>query len=877
MSDQQADPEGCFSAAITAAERGELQSALTHLDPLALELDMDTLKHVLDVYYHCYNSSRGAVRKTEFIRHLHAKPSLSKALHTNPMMKRRTRDGQPGGDSDPWAYVMPELAAILGETITWADVLKAVWNRISKPLASSTAAPDIEYPGPQQRVESPPPALAYDVKQYESLGPTREDDSPSAVRGPSPAYSESVSAVHPFLRDTIEPAVACAFAAASSASLAIDGARQVDGGKGYVPPIDMPPRHFAVSSRTEWTAPPEIAVEEKRDVYELLLEGHKSDLPRTRSQTPRPPEKTASARIRPKTVRASHLRSHSATSTAETAVPVGPSMLQRETRKSHKKLLASLESDREPSSAEHSNSASFKARKLPRVRTVTSGGPPGTFAPIVVGSHQTHVAEQEVRHRLGNTKTRPRKPDTTLAASMSASFDRSTRGPLLERRSDPPKPFTARPVPWIVSAHMYKSMMSTKARTRDKKRADREAHFHRTSSLPPRLQARQDASRREDVTDGREVLLSSRTACSGGSQTLRVLTKALKTSRSGSERRPPSPITEYSASYPRLSCTVPNFKALHKKDQEELSRRKQALARKATKPVPFSFTVARDEAKTHSEKEKVPKGPARKKVAGPPSFVERDRKREIERQEKLKAEKEAREAAEKGQTVRPKSPLHTRVHHAVGPPAKPVGSEELNRRKKQQARAAAEWRREVKRMLERVSRQPLLMDRVTLDASKERAKERALVKIKKELIAKKVTNWQSYFQTEELNILEMAELRDLLGRSKGRECEEEDYDADNFEEEETHGQSVASHEGPGDRPVVEEGIPAVGSAADTNSDDISSVHKAPSTRRSESGMKLDGFDGARGGPRIGGDGQNVGGPAAAPEGDASDGSDIWAF
>ncbi|KAF4741122.1 hypothetical protein FOZ63_000592 [Perkinsus olseni] len=556
-------------------------------------------------------------------------------------------------------------------------------------------------------------------------------------------------------------------------------------------------------------------------------------------------------------------------------------MLQRETRKSHKKLLASLESDREPSSAEHSNSASFKARKLPRVRTVASGGPPGTFAPIVIGSHQTHVAEQEVRHRLGNTKTRPRKPDTTLAASMSASFDRSTRGPLLERKSDPPRPFTARPVPWIVSAHMYKSMMSTKARTRDKKRADREAHFHRTSSLPPRLQAREDASRRGDVTDGREVLLSSRTACSGGSQTLRVLTKALKTSRSGSERRPPSPITEYSASYPRLSCTVPNFKALHKKDQEELSRRKQALARKATKPVPFSFTVARDEAKAHSGKEEeVPKGPARKKVTGPPSFVQRDRKREIERREKLKAEKEAREAAVKGQTVRPKSPLHTRVDHAVGPPAKPVGSEELNRRKKQQARAAAEWRREVKRMLERVSRQPLLMDRVTLDASKERARERALVKIKKELIAKKVTNWQSYFQTEELNILEMAELRDLLGRSKGRECEEEDYDADDFEEEEeeeAHGQSVTLHGGPDDRPAAERGAAAPADSADTNSDDISSVHRVPSTQRSESGMKPEGLVGARGSPKEDCDGKIVGGPAAAPEGDASDGSDIWAF
>lgn len=34
----------------------------------------------------------------------------------------------------------------------------------------------------------------------------------------------------------------------------------------------------------------------------------------------------------------------------------------------------------------------------------------------------------------------------------------------------------------------------------------------------------------------------------------------------------------------------------------------------------------------------------------------------------------------------------------------------------------------MKRMLERVSRQPLLMERVTLDASKERARQKALVK-----------------------------------------------------------------------------------------------------------------------------------------------------
>lgn len=30
---------------------------------------------------------------------------------------------------------MPELAAILGDVVTWADVLKAVHHRISKPRA----------------------------------------------------------------------------------------------------------------------------------------------------------------------------------------------------------------------------------------------------------------------------------------------------------------------------------------------------------------------------------------------------------------------------------------------------------------------------------------------------------------------------------------------------------------------------------------------------------------------------------------------------------------------------------------------------------------------------------------------------------------------
>ncbi|KAF4647618.1 hypothetical protein FOL47_004373, partial [Perkinsus chesapeaki] len=181
--------------------------------------------------------------------------------------------------------------------------------------------------------------------------------------------------------------------------------------------------------------------------------------------------------------------------------------------------------------------------------------------------------------------------------------------------------------------------------------------------------------------------------------------------------------------YPRVSRQVPNFKALHKRQEKELRRRREMLARKITQPVPFSFTVARDELKGGADKdaEETDRKP-RKKAVGPPSFVERDRKKEAERREKMKAEEEARVAAEKEQSSRPRSPMHSRVHQAVGPPAKPVGSEELTRRKKQQAKAAAQWRREVKRMLERVSRQPLLMDRVTLDASKERARQKALMK-----------------------------------------------------------------------------------------------------------------------------------------------------
>lgn len=46
---------------------------------------------------------------------------------------------------------------------------------------------------------------------------------------------------------------------------------------------------------------------------------------------------------------------------------------------------------------------------------------------------------------------------------------------------------------------------------------------------------------------------------------------------------------------------------------------------------------------------------------GPPSFVERDRIRDMERREKLMAERGAEEAAEAGRTDRPKSPLHVSV------------------------------------------------------------------------------------------------------------------------------------------------------------------------------------------------------------------------
>ncbi|KAF4667899.1 hypothetical protein FOL47_003349, partial [Perkinsus chesapeaki] len=526
-------PQGakeCFSAAIRIAEEGGLDASVSELETLDPALDLGTLRQILDVYYQCGKGNQGSgVRKTDLIERLHAHTELAKAMHDKPMVKRD------GADSEPWAYIIPELAAIIGETITWTDVLKAIWTRLSrrrhcKDLKGPVETTTVEL-GAHGRVESPPPAAAYDVSQYQTMGPTKEDDSPSVVRGPSPCYSESVSAVHPFLRDTIEPAVASAFAAVSSAVLAVPREEV------YVPPIDMPPRHFI--SRTELTVESGI-VQEKIGVYEGLLgdgEGN-CELPRTRSQTPQGHQ----AKEPKKKVRPPALRSHSAKSVRETTVPVGPSLLQRGMKKSHKMMAASLRSDADVPEEEarwersgwgSSNggfsSASFKARKAPKVRTVPAGGSPGAFSPIVVGSHQTHVAELEVRHRLGNTKTRPRRPDTASAAFMSASFrNSSSRGPLLERSSEPPRPFTARPVPWVVTAPMYGSLMSSKAKMRKKNRQEREAHFSRTASLPPRLQAREDASRRGDVIDRKGVLLSSRTADSVGTHTARVLTKALR-------------------------------------------------------------------------------------------------------------------------------------------------------------------------------------------------------------------------------------------------------------------------------------------------------------------------------------------------------------
>ncbi|EER08910.1 conserved hypothetical protein [Perkinsus marinus ATCC 50983] len=813
MSELQPDPNICFSAAIDSALQGALQDSLKHLEPLTPALDMDTLRRILDVYYHCHTASRDAVRKTEFIRHLHAKPSLSKALHMNPMMR-----GTSDGDSEPWAYIMPELAAILGDVITWADVLKAVHHRVSKPRATIG-----DSSGAHQRIESPPPAAAYVAEEYRSPGPSREDDSPSAVHRPSSsprigsyrgsmdagsAYSDSVSAVHPFLRDTIEPAVASAFAAATSASLlSRQGMREED----YVPPIDMPPRHFATPSSGD--VPAREATGGK-NVYELLLEETKEEVSRGRSPTV---VSERASTIRARKIRASHLRPHSATSTTRTTVPVGPSLLQREAVKSHTKLLASLKNNEEESPAKSSRSASFKARKLPREWTVAAGGAPGTYAPIVVGSHQTHVAEQEVRHRLGNTVTRPRRPDTTLAASMSVSFDRSIRRSLLERKKDPPN----------TTVQVYDVEQGTTQVS--------EASRARGVGEPYSLTASSNAK-----------LFSSRTvAGSVGSQTRTVLHKALKSSNSDSEKRPRSSTPEYFTFYPQVGRSVPNFKALHRKEQERLRRRKEERPGRVTRPEPFSFTISRDEEKAHRGKEELgePQKPTRKRVVGPPSFVERDRIRDMERREKLMAERQAEEAAEAGRMDRPKSPLHKRVHHAVGPQGQPVGSEELARRKREQARAAKEWREEVKRMLERVSRQPLLMERVTLDASKERARQKALVKIKKELIAKKVSNWQSYFQKEELNILEMAELQEILGRGKEEE-EEDDYVSDDTEIMEEASQ---------ERPLAQE-VP-MDEAREIQREDPSSVEKEVEAPGAVSD----------------------GGARAAQEGDAPEGSDIWLF
>ncbi|KAF4647955.1 hypothetical protein FOL47_003933 [Perkinsus chesapeaki] len=91
-----------------------------------------------------------------------------------------------------------------------------------------------------------------------------------------------------------------------------------------------------------------------------------------------------------------------------------------------------------------------------------------------------------------------------------------------------------------------------------------------------------------------------------------------------------------------------------------------------------------------------------------------------------------------------------------------------------------------------------------------------MVRIKQELIAKKVTNWQSYFQTEELNILEMAELHELLGRGNKLDDDDYDDDHDDFEQEDPS------------RPGSEKSPASVGQRED-NPHDVSSVQKAPST------------------------------------------------
>ncbi|CAD7974988.1 unnamed protein product [Amoebophrya sp. A25] len=236
----------------------------------------------------------------------------------------------------------------------------------------------------------------------------------------------------------------------------------------------------------------------------------------------------------------------------------------------------------------------------------------------------------------------------------------------------------------------------------------------------------------------------------------------------------------------KTTGSVPDFKAAHSKFQRQIRERKLANQKAATKAQPFVFQATTrvmrappiDETDLRWQRAggKYQKQQAPDRVKQLQLMAEKGREikttaKALQYQQHMAAkiqrrrEEEATRKAEEQLYQEPNEQVKERVQSTLNRTSKGGGASaaaqtdmEVEKRtygmRMNQIATERRWQKKLSEMNERLKTRPLLMERTQIDQARERARQRALLRVRTEMTAKGVKNVENFFNNEELNFMD---------------------------------------------------------------------------------------------------------------------------
>eukprot|EP01083_Nonionella_stella_P298443 1012983_1 len=321
--------------------------------------------------------------------------------------------------------------------------------------------------------------------------------------------------------------------------------------------------------------------------------------------------------------------------------------------------------------------------------------------------------------------------------------------------NDPDKPFTAKTVPWFVTVKLYDAMKEEENTKRKERIRDRANKLLSESSLPKRMQLHEN---KENVKKKKQKM------------------KRIKKEH-----------YKNCTFQPKINHNVPDFQKEQQKFQKRLQDLKQS--KQLVKTESFSFCDKDEEKKRQKLKQEHEAKKRRKDngydpnheqakiekklketqkkikymIANPPKIIPKSTKK-FDDAVQMKRDNEQKQQMAKfllEQEIKTKKrKIKTKwkgilTKHLVDNTA------ELKKRRQQSQRESIEaqkenarhWRRQKKKMMERVRARPLLVEESRMKIERERAKKKALLLVKESLTKAGITKLDDFFDESEIEQL----------------------------------------------------------------------------------------------------------------------------